>query len=125
MRSFLRIGLVFLAIIGVSVLGYYAFTLSTDTLRYASVGQENQQGNTMRLIVARPTFLSIESPKPVFDTEAVKSALTLDGKKWDPTISGEGMFLVSGEYVEVQSSRLAKDSSVVLDADVYNDTKTT
>ncbi len=79
----------------------------------------------MRLIVARPTFLSIESPKPVFDTEAVKSALTLDGKKWDPTISGEGMFLVSGEYVEVQSSRLAKDSSVVLDADVYNDTKTT
>jgi hypothetical protein len=79
----------------------------------------------MRLIVARPTFLSIESPKPVFDTEAVKGALTLDGKKWDPTISGEGMFLVSGEYIEVHSSKLAKDSSIVLDADTYNDTKTT
>ena len=77
----------------------------------------------MRIVVSRPTFLSTTNDKPIFDIQAIKDVLLLDGKPWDPTISGEGNMVVSGEYLEIQSYKLNKDSIVSIDADEYNNIK--
>ena len=111
MRQFLRILLIVVSVISVGALGLYAYILSTDTLKFPFVWQESQQWDIMRIVVSRPTFLSTTNDKPIFDIQAIKDVLLLDGKPWDPTISGEGNMVVSGEYLEIQSYKLNKDQS--------------
>jgi hypothetical protein len=125
MRTLFRIIWIIVALFCVSVLGYYAYTLSTDTLRFPFAWQEKQQGDTLRLTVARPSFFSLSSNSPIFDIDSIKTSLRLDGKVWDPTVSGEATLMVSGEYIEIRSHKLQKNSTITLDADVYNKKKVT
>ena len=79
----------------------------------------------MKLAVLRPSFLSFQSSGAVLDEDALLASLTRDGKSWNPTVSAEGYISVSGEYLEIGSDTLQKDSVIQLDAESYNSLKTT
>ena len=71
------------------LLGYYAYILTTDTLSLPFIGQEKQSGTVMQFVVARPKFLISKYTHDVIDQDALIQSLTLDGKSFDPTVSGE------------------------------------
>lgn len=80
--------LILLAAISVGLLGYYAYSIATDTFSLAFVGQNQQSSNTMRVAVAKPwiQFGSTET-SPMIDESAVIQSLTKNGKPWNPTVS--------------------------------------
>ncbi len=125
MRTFSRILLVVLSSLGVVALGYYAYTIATEHLDFPFVSTERQIGTTMRLVVARPTFLSHGQDGPVFDADALANSLRRDGKKWNPIVSHEANLVVSGEYMSLEVPEMWLANSVVtIDADIYNDHST-
>lgn len=89
MKHFFRTLLLIFASIGVVLLGYYAYILTTDTLSLPFVGQERQSGNLLQFVVAKPRFLVAGYDHNVIDQDALIESLTLDGYPFDPTISGE------------------------------------
>jgi hypothetical protein len=125
MRILFRILLAILAGLSVALLGYYAYTIATDTFSFPFVGQERQQGKTLRFAVARPSFLMHSSTGVVLDADAILASLQRDGVNWNPTVSSEGRISVSGEFVEVAMYQAKKDTRLHIDADTYNSLKNT
>lgn len=125
MKHIFRTILLFLAGFWVLFLGYYAYILTTDTLVLPFVWQERQSGNALRFVVAKPRFLLAWYDRNIIDQEALIDALTLDGKPFDPTISGEGYIFVSGEYVMIASNTMLGSSILKVDASEYNAKKST
>lgn len=89
MRNTLRIFLIILASLGVSILGYYAYSIATDTLQFPFVGQEHQSGYRLSFAVAKPSFLSYVSSGAALDRDALIGAIRRDGLAWNPTVSAE------------------------------------
>ncbi len=56
----------------------------------------------------------------VLDRDALLVSLSRDGVSWDPTVSGEGRLVVSGEFVEIANYRSEQDTRIHIDADTYN-----
>jgi hypothetical protein len=86
MRTLLRTLLAIFAGLSVALLGYYAYTIATDTLSFPFVGQEKQQGGTLRFAVSRPSFLMQTSTGDVLDRDALLGAIQRDGVDWDPNL---------------------------------------
>jgi hypothetical protein len=124
MRIFLRFVLTLIAIFGVAGLGYYAYVLGTDTLAFPFIGQEKQQGNQLRFVVAKPSFLTESYTEQVIDTGALLRSIRLNDRTYVPPISGESSFVVSGEYVNIEVHTASGDH-LRIDSDVYNDIKKT
>jgi hypothetical protein len=125
MHTLSRTLLAILAGLSVALLGYYAYTIATDTLSFPFVGQERQEGTTLRFAVARPSFLMQSSTGAVLDPDALLASLQRDGVNWNPTVSSEGRISVSGEFVEVAMYQAKKDTRLHIDADTYNSLKNT
>jgi hypothetical protein len=125
MHTLSRTLLAILAGLSVALLGYYAYTIATDTLSFPFVGQERQEGTTLRFAVARPSFLMQNSTGAVLDADALLASLQRDGVNWNPTVSSEGRISVSGEFVEVAMYQAKKDTRLHIDADTYNSLKNT
>lgn len=125
MHTLSRTLLAILAGLSVALLGYYAYTIATDTLSFPFVGQERQEGSTLRFAVARPSFLMQSSTGAVLDPDALLASLQRDGVNWNPTVSSEGRISVSGEFVEVAMYQAKKDTRLHIDADTYNSLKNT
>jgi uncharacterized protein YfaS (alpha-2-macroglobulin family) len=125
MKHIFRTILLCLAGFWVIFLGYYAYILTTDTLGLPFQGQERQSGNFLEFVVAKPRFLLSGYDRNVIDHDALIGALSLDGKPFDPTISGEGQIIISGEYVFISSNKMTGSSILKVDASEYNATKST
>ncbi len=125
MKHFFRSLLLLLATIGVILLGYYAYILTTDTLSLPFVGQERQSGNVLQFVVAKPRFLIAWYDRNVIDQDALIQSLSLDGVPFDPTISGEGLITVSGEYVSIASNKITGSSILRIDSGMYNSVRST
>lgn len=125
MRTLLRTLLAILSGLSVALLGYYAYTIATDTLSFPFIGQEKQQGSTLRFAVSRPSFLMQTSTGDVLDRDALLRSIQRDGANWDPTVSSEGRFFVSGEFAEITVAQSHKDARIHIDADTYNSIKKT
>jgi uncharacterized protein YfaS (alpha-2-macroglobulin family) len=125
MKHFFRSLLLILASIGVVILGYYAYILTTDTLSLPFVGQEKQSGTLLQFVVAKPKFLISWYTNDVIDQNALIASLTLDDRPFDPTVSGEGQITVSGEYVAIAASKMTGSSILKINASKYNASRTT
>ncbi len=125
MHNLSRTLLAILAGLSVALLGYYAYTVATDTLSFPFVGQERQEGTTLRFAVARPSFLMQSSTGAILDPDALLASLQRDGVNWNPTVSSEGRISVSGEFVEIAMYQAKKDTRLHIDADIYNSLKNT
>ncbi len=116
--------LVVLAILAVGILGYHAYTLATTTLVFTLVWEEEQNWWELRVTVDKPWLAS--SPYGGYlDLEAVKWAITKNGKKWDPTVSWEWYLSVSGASIQLSSAVWGKWDQIEIDAAIYNTTTTT
>ena len=83
--------LIILATISVGLLGYHAYTLATTTLIFSLVGAEIQTGKSLNVTLNKP-WLAPAVYGGYLDPDGIKGALTKNGKKWDPTVSGESSF---------------------------------
>lgn len=52
-------------------------------------------------------------------------AIKKNGKPWNPTLSGEGYMMVSGEYMAVVSNQWEKNDTITISATEYNINKKT
>lgn len=89
MKRILQSILIGLAVIGVGALGYYSYNLATDTLRFALIGAQDQEGDALRLFVRRPSFLSYRTNDALWDVDALMASLKRNGLPWNPTVSSE------------------------------------
>lgn len=118
--------LALLAIVGVGALGYYAYILSTETLTFPFIGMEDQRGSELQIIAARPSFLADPTEK-LIDIEAARQSLFFGTSALldTPSLSGEYVMNVSGEYIGVTMKNFKKGQSIRLASDVYNAKRTT
>lgn len=79
----------------------------------------------MQFVVAKPKFLMDTYDGNIIDSWAIARSLTLNGVPFDPTVSSEWMLVVSGEYVSIHVDETKKDFQLVLNADTYNDIRST
>ncbi len=119
-----RIFLVLFALLSVVWLGYYAFVLTIQTLTTPFVAQEKQTGTTFRFVLGKPTLIFGNYDMDIFDTGAMIDALSLNGKPFNPTLSGEWYMSVSGEYVEIGANNTKEGDVIRLDSSIYNQKKT-
>jgi hypothetical protein len=118
--------LILIATVSVGILGYHAYTLATDTYSLPFVGQEQQSNNTLKLALAKPWIqFGNNTQGDNIDTGALLKSIHKNGKPWDPTVSGEGYLVVSGEYIEIGSNNWEKNDTIILSAKQYNAEKKT
>lgn len=63
--------------------------LTIQTLTTPFVAQEKQTGTTFRFVLGKPTLIFGNYDMDIFDTGAMIDALSLNGKPFNPTLSGE------------------------------------
>ncbi|NRH21094.1 hypothetical protein HOO68_03555 [Candidatus Gracilibacteria bacterium] len=118
--------LVILATISVGLLGHHAYTIATDTFSFSFIGQESQTSNIIRVALAKPWIqFGSSTTEDALDTDALLGSIKKNGKSWNPTISGEGYMMVSGEYMEIVSNQWEKNDTITVSATEYNINKKT
>ncbi len=118
--------LILIAMISVGILGYHSYQLATDTFSLPFVGQEEQTSNTLRVALAKPWIqFGADAAMDTIDTGALMKAIYKNGKSWNPTVSGEWYMVVSGEYIEINSTKWEKNDTITLSAKEYNTEKKT
>lgn len=118
--------LIILATLSVWLLGYHAYTIATDTFSLPFVGQEQQTNNLIRVALAKPWIqFGTNSIEDILDKDAMLGAIKKNGKPWNPTLSGEGYMMVSGEYMTVVSNQWEKNDTITISATDYNINKKT
>jgi hypothetical protein len=116
--------LILIAAVSVGILGYHAYTMATDTYSLPFAGQEAQTNNTLKLALAKPWLqFGSDTQWDVIDSGALLSAIRKNGKTWNPTVSGEGYMVVSGEYIEIGSTKWEKNDTITISAKQYNSEK--
>lgn len=102
MKTLSRLLIGLLAFSGVGALGYYAYTLSAQTLTFPFLGIESQKGNVLEFVVSPPRFLSSPDAQ-VLDADAVRSSLYYGDELLvgNVALSGEYSVEIDGGYVRV------------------------
>lgn len=113
--------LIIVATLSVALLGYHAYTLATTTLVFSTIWADQQKWSSLMVTVNKP-WLASETYGGYLDTDAVKTAITKNGKKWDPTVSGEWYMVVTDASIQLSASSWSKWDQIMIDADIYNDT---
>lgn len=115
--------LIILATLAVVILGYYAYSLATTTLVFSTVWADRQTGKNLIVALDKP-WLATSAYDGYLDPEAIKWAITKNGKIWNPTVSGESNFIVTGAAIEISPTNWVKWDTIVIDAKKYNHTTT-
>lgn len=127
MNTLSRIFAIFVAFLSVSALGYYAYSLSSQTLTFPFRGTETQQGYAMQVLVAPPRLHFAPASDVLLDTGAVMSSLTRDGiPLTTEAISGEYRIQSTSAYISIEDTTPnPKDPPLILSSALYNEKKTT
>ncbi|MBC7503547.1 hypothetical protein H7169_01120 [Candidatus Gracilibacteria bacterium] len=113
--------LIILATIFVGFLGYHTYNLATSTLYFSFLGAENQSGKKLMISLDRPWFAT-SSYDELLDQDAIVGAMSKNGKKWNPTTSGEEYFAVKNNTIELTPAAWSKGDQLIIDATIYNAT---
>jgi len=128
MNIFSRILLSLLAIAGVGALGYYAYTLTSQTLTLPFAFSEEQYGDTLELVVAPPSFQITKRSDVLFDSAAIRSSLVRDDVSVAPEIlASEYSVDITNAYIRIEYTKKDKKISapLTLSATLYNKHRTT
>jgi len=88
MNKFSQYLLAIIASISVVLLGYYSYTIATDTFSLPFIGQENQTSNVIRVALAKPWIqIGSNSIEDTIDKDALIKSISKNGKPWNPTLS--------------------------------------
>jgi len=98
--------------------------LTIQTLTTPFAAQEKQTGTSFRFVLWKPTLVFGNYDLQIFDTGAMIDALSLNGKPFNPTLSGEWYMSVSGEFVEIGANNTKEGDIIKLDSSLYNKKKT-
>lgn len=84
--------------------------LGAETLTYPFLGSDEQKGDTLDLVVARPRFIVNLTGGPIIDEEAIRESLQFGTAALsdNPSISGEYSVTISGEHIQVSYPGLEK-----------------
>ena len=126
MNKFSQYLLAIIASISVVLLGYYSYTIATDTFSLPFIGQENQTSNVIRVALSKPWIqIGSNSIEDAIDKDALIKSISKNGKPWNPTLSWEWYMVVSGEYMEIASNKWEKNDTIAVSASIYNNEKIT
>ncbi len=131
--------LIILATLSVSILGYHAYSLATDTLVTSFIGQESQHNNTLRVALAKPwiQFWNMNQETAI-NRDALIAATSKNGKPWRISTEGwipmadgnsigesiwDGKIVVDGTYIEVLPANWIKGDTITISASIYNSQK--
>jgi MG2 domain/Bacterial Alpha-2-macroglobulin MG10 domain/Alpha-2-macroglobulin family/A-macroglobulin TED domain/Alpha-2-macroglobulin bait region domain len=121
MRKIIQYILILLATLWVMFLGYYAYMLATTTLVFSTVWSDRQMWWSLMVALDRP-WLATSTYDGYIDPDAVRSAISKNGKTWNPTVSGEGVFEVNGASIHIVPTNWKKWDTILIDAKIYNHT---
>lgn len=126
MNTLSRIFAIFVAFLSVSALGYYAYSLSSQTLTFPFRGTETQYGYALQIPVTPPR-LHFSWDDILLDTGAVLRSLTRNGIPLDEAaLSGEYRIMTSKAYIQIEDvTPNPKDPPLILSSTLYNEQKST